>query len=152
MEEINHDTIEVTKEIFSEGEDEEEESKPVNNKAGTKLHNIMVDLFYSTAKKTDTIFQGMLGAKKIFGGKHKIIEDTNRYKLTDDEIRVGKALINIMTNWDDLFLQMGSNKFNKSSILLFLKEETSLNTKQIRDSMKIYKSAYYELKTKLINE
>jgi hypothetical protein len=83
---------------------------------------------------------------------NKIIEDTNRYKLTDDEIRVGKALINIMTNWDDLFLQMGSNKFNKSSILLFLKEETSLNTKQIRDSMKIYKSAYYELKTKLINE
>ena len=45
--------------------------------AGTKLHNIMVDLFYSTAKKTDTIFQGMLGAKNIFGGKHKIIEDTN---------------------------------------------------------------------------
>lgn len=83
---------------------------------------------------------------------NKIIEDTNRYKLTDDEIRVGKALINIMTNWDDLFLQMGSNKFNKSSILLFLKEETSLNTKQIRDSMKVYKSAYYELKTKLINE
>ena len=40
MEEINHDTIEVTKEIFSEGEDEEEESKPVNNKAGTKLHTI----------------------------------------------------------------------------------------------------------------
>jgi len=83
---------------------------------------------------------------------NSIIEDTDNYKLTDDEVKVGKALINIMTNWDDLFTQMGSNKFNKSSILLFLKEETSLNTKQIRDSMKVYKSAYYELKTKLINE
>lgn len=43
----------------------------------------------------------------------------DKLKLSDDEIRVGKALIELMTNWEDLFAQMGSNKFNKSSILLF---------------------------------
>ena len=41
---------------------------------------------------------------------------------------------------------MGSNKFNKSSILLFLKETTLLSTKEIRDSMKVFKLKYYMLK------
>jgi hypothetical protein len=57
-----------------------------------------------------------------------------------------------MTSWEDLFAQMGSNKFNKSSILLFLKETTLLNTKQIRDGMRKYKAAYYGLKKVMINE
>ena len=75
----------------------------------------------------------------------------DKLKLSDDEIRVGKALIELMTNWEDLFAQMGSNKFNKSSILLFLKETTFLNTKQIRDGMKKYKTAYYGIKKVMIN-
>lgn len=75
----------------------------------------------------------------------------DKLKLSDDEIKVGKALIELMTNWEDLFAQMGSNKFNKSSILLFLKETTLLNTKQIRDGMKKYKTAYYGIKKVMIN-
>jgi hypothetical protein len=47
---------------------------------------------------------------------------------------------------------MGSDKFNKSSILLFLKEFTLLSTKEIRDSMKQYKSMYYLLKKQMIEE
>jgi len=65
---------------------------------------------------------------------------------------VGLALVNLMTNWDELFAQMGSNKFNKSSILLYLKETTMLNTKEIRDAMRIYKKKYYDIKWSLINE
>lgn len=79
------------------------------------------------------------------------ILNSDKLKLSDDEIRVGKALIELMTNWEDLFAQMGSNKFNKSSILLFLKETTLLNTKQIRDGMKKYKTAYYGIKKVMIN-
>jgi hypothetical protein len=86
--------------------------------------------------------------KEIYG----IIEDRDVLKLNDDEIKVGQALIELMTNWEDLFAQMGSNKFNKSSILLFLKETTLLNTKQIRDGMRKYKAAYYGLKKVMINE
>ena len=83
---------------------------------------------------------------------NKILEDKEHYKLSDNEIKVGKALVNLMTNWDELFAQMGSNKFNKSSILLFLKETTMLNTKEIRDGMRIFKRKYYDIKTNLINE
>ena len=82
----------------------------------------------------------------------RILDDKERLKLSENEIKVGLTLINLMTNWDDIFAQMGSNKFNKSSILLFLKETTMLNTKEIRDALKVYKKRYYELKWKLINE
>lgn len=83
---------------------------------------------------------------------NKIIENKDVLKLTDNEIKVGKVLVNLMTNWDDIFAQMGSNKFNKSSILLFLKENTQLSTKDVRESLKIYKTKYYEIKHDILNE
>ena len=81
-----------------------------------------------------------------------ILNDSERLKLSDNEIKVGQALINLMTNWDEIFAQMGSNKFNKSSTLLFIKENCLLSTKEIRDAMKIFKKRYYEVKLELINE
>jgi hypothetical protein len=82
----------------------------------------------------------------------KILKDKEKFRITENEERVGQALVNLMTNWDELFAQMGSNKFNKSSILLFLKETTLLNTKEIRDAMKQYRSMYYIIKDTMINE
>lgn len=82
----------------------------------------------------------------------RILADKDKMKLNENEIKVGKALVNLMRNWDELFAQMGSNKFNKSSILLFLKETTMLNTKEIRDAIRVYKKRYYNVKWKLINE
>lgn len=82
----------------------------------------------------------------------KILAEKEKMKLNENEIKVGMALINLMKNWDELFAQMGSDKFNKSSILLFLKETTMLNTKEIRDAIRVYKKKYYDVKYKLINE
>lgn len=79
-----------------------------------------------------------------------MIDNKMKYKLNENEIKVGLGLINLLTNWEDLFAQMGSNKFNKSSILLFLKETTLLNAKEIRDGMKKYKILYYNIKKKMI--
>ena len=72
-------------------------------------------------------------------------------KLTENEIKIGKALVTLLENWEELLNNMGSNKFNKSSILLFLKENTLLNTKEIRDGMKKYKNAYYDVKKNLLD-
>lgn len=82
----------------------------------------------------------------------QILSNKEILKLKENEIKVGMALVNLMKNWDELFAQMGSDKFNKSSILLFLKETTMLTTKEIRDSMKIYKKKYYDIKFNLIND
>lgn len=76
----------------------------------------------------------------------KIMTSTKEKSLSENEIKVGNALVELLDNWEDLFAKMGSNKFNKSSILLFLKETTFLTTKEIRDSMKKYKQAYQEIK------
>lgn len=76
---------------------------------------------------------------------------TNK-KLIPNEIKIGKALLELLNNWEEILDNMGSNKFNKSSILLYLKETTMLNTKEIRDAMKKYKLLYFNTKENIINE
>ena len=90
--------------------------------------------------------------KKTANDIKETIEDPVGNKLNENQIKVGKALVELLTNWDELFAQMGSDKFNKSSILFYLKEQTLLNTKDIRDSMKNFKSMYYVLKKQMIAE
>jgi hypothetical protein len=90
--------------------------------------------------------------KKTADDINETIKDPVGNKLNENQIKVGKALVELLTNWDELFAQMGSDKFNKSSILLFLKETTLLSTKEIRDSMKQYMSMYYLLKKQMIEE
>jgi hypothetical protein len=46
----------------------------------------------------------------------------------------------------------GSNKLNKSTVLYQLREMTRLSTKEVRDSMKKYKKAYYTVKEKMLKE
>jgi DNA polymerase III delta prime subunit len=81
-----------------------------------------------------------------------MVENAEKYRLNENQIKVGKALVELLTNWEDIFSQMGSNKFNKSSILLFLKECTLMNTKEIRDSMRVFKNQYYDIKKAMIDE
>ena len=84
--------------------------------------------------------------KETSEGINEMIENSDKYKLKENEIKVGKALVDLMLNWEEIFERMGSNKFNKSSILLFLKESTMLNTNEIRNSMRVFKNKYYLLK------
>ena len=70
--------------------------------------------------------------------------------LTDDEMKVGTALTELLDNWEEVLNLDGSNKLQKSSVLYFLREETMMTTKQVRDNMKSFKKAYYILKKGLI--
>lgn len=79
-----------------------------------------------------------------------IVSNKEANKLSPNEIKVGNALVDLMTNWEELFAILGSNKFNKSSILLYLKESTLLSTKEIRNSMKKYKLLYIDTKKSLL--
>lgn len=71
-------------------------------------------------------------------------------KLSHNDKMVGKAITGILENWDELFSDLGSNKFNKSSILLYIKEVTNLPTKEVRISMKKYKNIYFNTKESLL--
>jgi DNA-directed RNA polymerase specialized sigma subunit len=63
-------------------------------------------------------------------------------ELTDNEKKLGYALLEIFTNFERIFQIGDGNKFNKNLILLSLREMTSLSTKEIRVSLKRYKNLY----------
>lgn len=72
--------------------------------------------------------------------------------LTENELKVGTALTELLDNWEHVLDIDGSNKLQKSSVLYFLREETMMTTKEVRDNMRAYKKAYYLLKKGLIEE
>lgn len=71
--------------------------------------------------------------------------------LTENEQKLGYALIEIFSNFEKIFQIGDGNKFNKNLILLSLREMTSLSTKEIRVSLKKYKKVYEGLMGGFIN-
>jgi len=65
--------------------------------------------------------------------------------LTENEVKLGRALYDIFEDYDDIFISNDNNKFNKNIILLSIREMTNLNTKEIRNSMKKFKIIYENL-------
>jgi len=72
--------------------------------------------------------------------------------MKKNEVVVGDAIVNVLKNWHLLFMEdthegkynkRVTNKFAKNKILLFLKEQTDLTTKEIRMAMKPFKEIYF---------
>lgn len=80
---------------------------------------------------------------------HGMIDD-EKSGLSDNEKKVGLALCELFENWEDILCSDGSNKLQKSSVLYFLREETMMTTKELRDNMAVYKKEYYVLKNLII--
>ena len=72
-------------------------------------------------------------------------------EMTENEQKLGYALIEIFSNFDKIFQIGNGNKFNKNLILLSLREMTSLSTKEIRTSLKRYKKMYVDIVFTFIN-
>lgn len=77
-------------------------------------------------------------------------DDPYAYDLKENEVKLGKALANLLENWDYVISTDGSNKLNKNAILLFLREQTGLDTKGIRDNMKKFKNEFLIIKKYVI--
>ena len=81
-----------------------------------------------------------------------IKEEIENNKLSENEIRVGDALITVLDNWETIFEQVESgNKYNKNLILSYIREMSDLTTKDIRVSMKRFKKIYILLKNDKID-
>ena len=109
-------------------------------------NELINDIKYSSDKHSSKISALNEIINSIKENIINMVNNDAKFKLTQNELKVGKALITIMDDWDELFARMGSNKFNKSSILLYLQETTLLNTNEIRDAMKKYKLLYQDIK------
>lgn len=76
----------------------------------------------------------------------RMVLNSEEHFLNENEIKVGNALIELLRNWEEVLPNGGSNKLQKSSVLYFLREETMMTTKEVRDNMKKYKCVYKLLK------
>lgn len=77
---------------------------------------------------------------------------TEKRAITENEQRLGEALIHILNNWETMIDDSSSRKFNKVSLLYFIKEYTLCTTTEVRNAMKIYKNIYLFTKYGLLNE
>ena len=87
-------------------------------------------------------------SKIIIEVENEIILDyPDKKKLTENEIKVGRCLIEILEKWETVFDDMkGGAKYNKNQVLETMRNYTKLTTKDIRVSMKRYKIMYEFLK------
>lgn len=72
-------------------------------------------------------------------------------KLNENEIKLGYALVEIFSNFDNIFQIGDGNKFNKNLILLSIREMTSLSTKEIRISLKKFRKVYNGILSGFLN-
>lgn len=75
-------------------------------------------------------------------------EFVDNEELNDNEEKLGNALYDLFSNYNDIFIESNNNKFNKNVVLLSLREMTNLSTKEIRSSMKKFKNLYLLMNTK----
>lgn len=70
--------------------------------------------------------------------------------LKHNDRLVGSSLIDLLDRWDTIFDDKGSHrgsvKYNKNLILLYLREITGLQPKDIRKSLKTFKKVYFKYK------
>ncbi len=96
----------------------------------------MPDLEFSVDKFINKLIESI---------EHELEGDSivGKKKLTENEEKVGLALIDILGDWErTLDLMAGGTKFNKNSVLESMRNYTNLSTKDIRLAMKRYKELY----------
>lgn len=71
--------------------------------------------------------------------------------LSENEKKLGFALIDLFDNYETIFSGADNNKFNKNVILLSLREMTNLSTKEIRSSIKRFKKLYLVIQYRMKN-
>lgn len=73
-------------------------------------------------------------------------------KLTPNELKLGVALVELLSNWEVLFDEnSNSYKYDKNSILATIRNYTNLSTKDIRVAMQKYKNLFKLIKNDLIS-
>jgi hypothetical protein len=119
--------------------------------------NENIDYSYELELETQHYLEKLIN-NIIFKIEDKIDNDPSMKK---NEIIVGDAIVNVLKNWHILFMEDSSdgkynkritNKFAKNKILLFLKEQTNLSTKEIRIAIKPFKEIYFLKKIEYLED
>jgi len=111
------------------------------------------DISSSLEQRPDLIYRIDDDVSDVEGLIKKYINDLKLFmdseSLSDNEQKLGYALIDIFENYELIFSGADNNKFNKNVILLSLREMTNLSTKEIRSAIKRFKRLYLFTQSKL---
>lgn len=114
-------------------------------------HSIETDPEFSYELNHEPPLEPIEFIKKIVLEVQNEIDNNSNLKV--NEIKVGYAIMDILKNWESLFntedYKRGSNIYAKNKVLHVLREMTFLNSKEIRNALKIYKSIYKMLKKQI---
>lgn len=101
-----------------------------------EMHNSEIEL-ESLIKKLIVSIEAEVNNENLIGKK----------KISDNEKKVGYALIEILNNWQlTLSMMDGGSKYHKNSILESMRNYTNLSTKDIRLAMRRFKELYNFIK------
>ena len=87
--------------------------------------------------------------EKIKAAIKRSVDNKEEQRLTENEYKVGVALLNLLDDWKTVFNGFEgdlSKKYNKTFILYYLSENTFLSIKEVREAMKRYKLLYMIVK------
>lgn len=71
-----------------------------------------------------------------------MVDDPGEYNLTEDEIKVGRALVYCMESWHNILPEQTTVKCTKNMLLYGLRENTLLDEAKIRKALQRYKDIY----------
>lgn len=77
--------------------------------------------------------------------------NAEKYNIKENEEKVGYALIEMLTNWDEIFKRIESRKFNRTSAIYFISEYTMLPPKDVREAMRKYRDIYAFTKERVVS-
>ena len=123
--------------------DQKEQNRKISYEdISTKIENRPDMIYYLENEKIET-------THLIKSFVKELEEFINENDLSENELKLGNALVELFENYEIIFLGSDNNKFNKNIILLSLREMTNLTTKEIRSSMTKFKDLYYKINKKL---
>lgn len=113
------------------------------------------DEFGNSIKYSDSVDKGSEVANetivRLVDRISKMISNPEENDIKQNEVKLGKALISLLNNWEYVLTTDASNKLNKNAVLLYLRETTGLDTKGIRDNMKKFKKEFLMIKSLVID-
>lgn len=125
-----------------------------NNKKNTQKNSNYEEVLPQLINREDMIYDittEEINFDKLFLNIINSIKEEIKIgeNLSENEIKLGEALIEIFTNWNLIYEDItknGGSKFNKSLIRLYIKNISGLDSNEIRNSLKRYKIVYKILK------
>ena len=91
---------------------------------------------------------------KIYTAIKRSVDNKEEQNLTENEYKVGLALLQLLENWETVFNSFDeeqSKKYNKTNVIYYIMETTFLKDNEVRDAMKRYKLLYYIVKNDYVD-